>query len=87
MTHEAEQLLAEAKRRVHLNESFSPVEVGARIDLPQPKAEAAARVLSNAGILVLGFDCSAEFSPDYRKVCAKQAAAAAPRRRRAKQKQ
>jgi hypothetical protein len=84
MTHEAEQLLAEAKRRVHLDESFCPVEVGARIDLPQPKAEAAARVLSNAGILILGFDCSAEFSPDYRKACAKAAAAGVPRGRRQK---
>jgi hypothetical protein len=84
MTNEAEQLLAEVTRRVKLDESFCPVEIGAAIDLPKPKAEAAARVLANAGILVLGFDSAAEFTPDYRKARAKAAAAAAPAKGRRK---
>jgi hypothetical protein len=31
------------------------------------QAESAARSLSDAGVLVHGFDCAAHFSPDFRK--------------------
>jgi hypothetical protein len=71
MTNEATQLMAEALRVAKLDGSFSPAELGAKIGLKKPQAEAAARELSNAGVLVLGFDCSANFSPDYRKARAK----------------
>ena len=67
MTKDAEQLMAEALKRVKMHDSFSPEEIGAKIGLPGPQAQAAARALSNAGILVLGFDCAAHFSPDFRK--------------------
>jgi len=77
MTHDATQLMAEALRVAKLDGSFSPAELGAKIGLKKPQAEAAARELSNAGVLVLGFDCSASFSPDYRKVRAKADAKAA----------
>ena len=68
MTSHADQLLTEALRTVRLSGSFSPAEVGQRIGLDKSGSEAAARSLSNAGVLVLGFDCSAEFSPGYRKL-------------------
>ena len=71
MTNEATLLMAEALRVAKLDGSFSPAELGAKIGLKKPQAEAAARELSNAGVLVLGFDCSANFSPDYRKARAK----------------
>jgi hypothetical protein len=71
MTNEATQLMAEALRVAKLDGSFSPAELGAKIGLKKPQAEAAARELSNAGVLVLGFDCSANFSPDYRRARAK----------------
>jgi hypothetical protein len=77
MTNEATQLMAEALRVAKLDGSFSPAELGAKIGLKKPQAEAAARELSNAGVLVLGFDCSANFSPDFRKVRAKADAKAA----------
>jgi len=67
MTREADQLMAEALRTVKLNGTFYPAEVGAQIGLDKGQSELAARALANAGILVLGFDCVAEFSPDYRK--------------------
>ena len=67
MTDEASRLMTEALRTVKLNGSFSPAEVGAKIGLSKIQAEAAARDLSNAGVLVLGFDCAAFFSPDFRK--------------------
>jgi len=67
MTDEASRLMTEALRIVKLNGSFSPAEVGAKIGLNKGQAEAAARDLSNAGVLVLGFDCAAFFSPDFRK--------------------
>ena len=73
MTKEANQLMAEALRVVKLNGSFSPAEIGNRIGLEKLQAEAAARSLSNAGVLVLGFDCAAHFSPDFRKANAKLA--------------
>ncbi len=71
MTNEASQLMAEALRVAKLDGSFSPAELGAKIGLRKPQAEAAARELSNAGVLILGFDFSASFSPDYRRFRAK----------------
>lgn len=68
MSTESDQLVAEALKRVGLGGSFSPSEVGAKIGLTKPQSEAAARSLSNAGVLVLGFDCAAHFSSDYRKL-------------------
>jgi hypothetical protein len=71
MTTEATQLMAEVLKRVKLNAGFSPIDIGAKIGLNKPQSEAAARALSNAGIIVLGFDLSAHFSVDYRKARAK----------------
>ena len=67
MTKEASQLMAEALKRVTVSGSFSPHEVGKKIGLNKPQSESAARVLANAGVLVLGFDSAAEFSPGFRK--------------------
>jgi hypothetical protein len=67
MTKEAEQMLAELLKTVKLNGSFDPEEIGNGIGLTKAQSEAAARQLSNAGILVIGFDSAAQFSPDYRK--------------------
>jgi hypothetical protein len=67
MTKEADQMLAELLRTVKLNGSFDPEEIGDGIGLTKAQSEAAARQLSNAGILVIGFDSAAQFSPDYRK--------------------
>jgi hypothetical protein len=75
MTKEASHLMAEALRVVKLNGSFSPAEIGSRIGLHKLQAEAAARLLSNAGVLVLGFDCAAHFSADFRKANAPAVAA------------
>ena len=68
MTKEASELMTEALRVVKLNGTFSPAEIGARIGLERVRAELAARALSNEGVLVLGFDCVAHFSPDFRKL-------------------
>lgn len=68
MTKEANELMAEALRTVKLNGSFYPAELGARVGLDKGQSELAARALANAGVLVLGFDFVAEFSPDYRKI-------------------
>jgi len=59
--------MAEALKRVKLSSGFCPVAMGARAGLNKLQAEAAARALSNAGVLVLGFDMSAQFSADFRK--------------------
>jgi hypothetical protein len=67
MTTDATDLMAEALKRIDLKGSFSPAEIGAKVGMNKMRAEAAARLLSNQGILVLGFDCAAYFSPDYRK--------------------
>jgi hypothetical protein len=67
MTTDASHLMTEALKRVDLKGSFSPAEIGAKVGMTRMRAEAAARLLSNQGILVLGFDCAAEFSPDFRK--------------------
>lgn len=68
MTNEANRLLDAAVKRVGLRSSFSPAEIGEDIGLDKHQAEAAARSLSNAGILELGFDCSATFSREYKKL-------------------
>ena len=67
MTNEATRLMAEALERVTVTGSFSPAEVGAGVGLDRSQAESAARALSDAGVLVLGFDCAAEFTPGFRK--------------------
>jgi hypothetical protein len=67
MTPEADQLLAVALKKVDLRDGFSPEELGARVGLSKLQAQAAARLLANAGVLVLGFDQSAEFSDDFRR--------------------
>jgi hypothetical protein len=68
MTPEATQLLALALKKVDLRNGFSPEELGAKVGLNKIQANAAARVLANAGVLVIGFDQSAEFSADFRKM-------------------
>jgi hypothetical protein len=78
MTNEASTLLAAALKSATLSGSFSPAELGAKIGLNKFQAEAAARDLSRAGVLELGFDCAANFSPEYRKAHAKTPAKAAP---------
>jgi hypothetical protein len=80
MTKEATQLMQEALKRVSVSGSFSPAEIGAKIGMDKHQAESAARALSNAGVLVLGFDCAAHFSPDFRK--ANKPAARKPARRK-----
>ena len=67
MTTDASDLMAEALKRVDLKGTFSPEEIGAKVGMSKMRAEAAARFLSNQGILVLGFDCAAQFSADFRK--------------------
>lgn len=79
MTPEAQQLFDAALKTIPLSGSFSTAELGARIGLNPIHAQAAARALSNAGILELGFDCSARFTRDYRN----SAATAAPKPTRA----
>ena len=68
MTTEASQLMQEALKVTKLQGSFSPAEIGARVGLNKTQAEMAARSLSNAGVLSLGFDCAAHFTPDFRKL-------------------
>jgi hypothetical protein len=67
MTPEADRLLAVALKKISLRDGFSPAELGARVGLNKMQADAAARELANAGVLVIGFDRSAEFSDDYRR--------------------
>ena len=75
MTNEATRLMAEALERVTVGGSFSPAEVGAGVGLDRLRAEAAARALSDAGVLDLGFDCAAAFTPAFRKAHAAKASA------------
>jgi hypothetical protein len=84
MTAEAEQLLAAALKKVDLHGGFQPAELGAKIGLSKLQADAAARVLANAGVLVLGFDRSAEFSPGFRKTRVPAAARPAKKKLRAR---
>ncbi|HZZ44270.1 MAG TPA: hypothetical protein VFE58_15150 [Tepidisphaeraceae bacterium] len=67
MTTEATTLLAAALKSATLTGSFSPTALGARCGLNELQALAAARYLANAGVLIIGFDSAAHFSPDYRK--------------------
>jgi hypothetical protein len=78
MNNEATRLLNAAVKRVGLRSSFSPAEIGEGIGLDRHQAEAAARHLSNAGILELGFDCSATFSRDYKKLQSQSSEPAEP---------
>jgi hypothetical protein len=71
MTTDATDLMAEALKRVSVSGSFSPEEIGKKVGMTKLRSEAAARALSNAGVLVLGFDCAAHFSTDFRKARAK----------------
>lgn len=73
MTNEATTLLAAALKSATLSGSFYPAEIGAKIGLNKFQAEAAARDLSKAGVLEIGFDCAANFSPEYRKAHTKPA--------------
>ena len=66
MIKEAEQLLAAALKSVKLNDGFCPTEIGAKAGMDKHQAEAGARALANAGVLVLGFDLAAHFTRDYR---------------------
>jgi hypothetical protein len=67
MSPEADQLLAIALKKVSLRDGFSPAELGARVGLSKSQSQLAARALADAGVLVIGFDHSAEFSDDYRR--------------------
>jgi hypothetical protein len=67
MTKEATDLMAAALRIAKVDGSFSPADVGAKIGLSRGQSELAARALANAGVLVLGFDCAAHFSSDFKK--------------------
>jgi hypothetical protein len=71
MTTESSQLLAAALKHVPLANTFCPIEIGRKAGLSKPQAQLAARALSNHGILSLGFDLAAAFTPDYRKANAK----------------
>ena len=79
MTNEATLLLNAAVKRVGLNSSFSPTEIGRDIGLDNDRATAAARQLSSSGILELGFDCCANFSTAYQKLRAKAPSGAGAR--------
>ncbi len=67
MTNEAQKLLEHAIKLVGLRGSFDPAEMGHKVGLNRTQAESAARMLSNAGVLSLGFDLAAHFTPEYRK--------------------
>ena len=68
MTTEANRLMAEALKVAKLDGSFDPAEIGARVGLNRAQAESAARMLSNAGVLSIGFDSAAHFTVDFRKM-------------------
>ena len=67
MTPESSLLLAEVLKCVPLTDNFCPAKIGRRIGLTKPQAYSAARILSNEGVLSLGFDFAANFTPEYRK--------------------
>lgn len=68
MTTEDRQFIAEALKRVKLDGDFAPAEIGKRIGMSRMQSEVIARSLSDAGVLELGFDFVASFSPEYRKM-------------------
>jgi hypothetical protein len=76
MSPEADRLLEIALKKVGLRDGFSPAQLGARVGLSKWQSELAARALADAGVLVLGFDHSAEFSDDYRRARTPAVAAA-----------
>jgi hypothetical protein len=80
MSPEADRLLAVALKKVGLRDGFSPAQLGARVGLSKFQSEIAARALADAGVLVLGFDHSAEFSDDYRR--SKMSSVAPPAKKR-----
>ena len=59
--------MAAALKAVKVTGSFCPWEVGAKVGMDKHQAEMAARALAIAGILTLGFDSAAHFTPDFRK--------------------
>jgi hypothetical protein len=67
MASDADRLLEIALKKVGMRDGFSPEELGAKVGLNKVAAQAAARTLANAGVLVIGFDQSAEFSDDFRR--------------------
>ena len=67
MASDADRLLEIAMKKVGLRDGFSPEELGGKIGMNKLQAQVAARTLANAGVLVLGFDQSAEFSDDFRR--------------------
>jgi hypothetical protein len=83
MTPEADQLLTLALKKIGLRDGFSPAELGAKAGLSPIQSQAAARALANAGVLVLGFDQSAEFSADFRKSRAASVSVRKPAKRKA----
>lgn len=82
MTNEAAKFMAEALKRVKLDDNFIPAEIGKRIGLNRIQSEEAARSLSNAGVLELGFDNAANFTPEFQKMTAENENAAAATARR-----
>ena len=81
MSPEADRLLAIALKKIALRDGFSPAELGARVGLSKLQSELAARALADAGVLVLGFDHSAEFSDNYRRAKAPAAAVPPPKKK------
>jgi hypothetical protein len=73
MTTESTQFMAEALKRVKLNGSFEPADIGRWLGFSKTQSEVTARALSNAGILVLGFDSAAHFSTEFQKMQARTA--------------
>jgi len=59
--------MSHALKRIKLDGSFSPAELGRRIGFDKLQSDAAARSLANQGVLIIGFDGAANFSPHYRK--------------------
>jgi hypothetical protein len=81
MNKNAERMIARALKTVKLHGNFSPAAIGKRIGLSRTESELAARALSNAGVLVLGFDYDAQFSPEFRRARGSAPAEAKKRRR------
>lgn len=81
MTPEATLLMDEALKTVKLDGTFKPTELGARIGLKKAAAETAARALSDAGVIVIGFDSAAEFSSEFRKMHAPPKVSASAKRK------
>ena len=84
MTTEVTTFLAAAIKTATLKGSFSPREIGRKVGLNPSQSEAVARSLANSGVLTLGFDSAAAFTPEYRKAYLKthpDAASVKPARR------